>query len=113
MNDSYFGLPQFSMTVGDTFNVSILYAVDGLVPTDLTPYTLTSDVRDSHRNLINTLTITLADQITSPGLFYLSVASTQYWPIDLLWCDILFVLDGVSLHTTPFNIRVQEAITYA
>jgi hypothetical protein len=94
----------------DTFLLACTYRENG-DPVDLTTFDIASQVRDSSGNLVDTLTVELADQTTSPGVFTLAAADTTAWPIDLLPCDIQFTNDGVVRSTQTFFVAVEPEVT--
>jgi hypothetical protein len=95
---------------GDSFLMACIYKVGG-VATDVTNYTIKSQVRNSSDDLVQQLTVTKADQSTDPGAFVLSAGVISAWPIDLLRCDIEFSEEGTVRSTQTFMIPVVEDVT--
>jgi hypothetical protein len=97
---------------GDTFSLVCTYKQGG-VPTSIDGYEITSQVRDISGTLIDNLIVQIENQVSTPGVFTLSAASTASWPVRNLLSDIQFVLDGDIRSTQTFCIAVQEDITRA
>lgn len=95
---------------GDSFLMACIYKVGG-VATDVTNYTIRSQVRNSSDVLVQELTVTKADQTTDPGAFVLAAGVIDSWPIDLLRCDIQFSEEGTVRSTQTFMIPVVEDVT--
>lgn len=95
---------------GDSFLLACTYKVGG-VPSDVTNYTIRSQVRNSSDTLVQELTVTKADQAAYPGDFTLVAGVISAWPIDLLRCDIEFSEGGTVRSTQTFMIPVVEDVT--
>lgn len=95
---------------GDSFLLACEYK-EGGVATDVTNYTIASQVRDSSDQLIEQLTVTKADQANHPGKFVLSAGVISDWPIDLLRCDIELSEGATVRSTQTFMIPVVEDVT--
>lgn len=81
--------------------------------TDLTGYTITSQVRDP-RNLaivVASATVTIANQVTNEGEFELDFGSTEDWPVGPLWLDIRFDSGGTVDYTNRITIEAVETST--
>lgn len=96
---------------GDSFLLACTYKQNG-VATDVSPYTIRSQVRDSSNALVQELSVSKANQTTNPGVFVLSGGVTSGWPIDLLRCDIQFTENGTVRSTQTFFIPVEEDVTH-
>lgn len=96
---------------GDSFLLACTYKQNG-VATDVSPYTIRSQVRDSADNLVQELGVSKANQTTNPGVFVLSAGITSQWPIDLLRCDIQFSESQTVRSTQTFYIPVEEDVTH-
>lgn len=97
---------------GDSFMLACTYKQDG-VATDVTPFTIRAQVRDSSDALVQDLTVSKANQATNPGVFVLSAGVISNWPIDLLRCDIQFSEESTIRSTQTFYIPVEEDVTRA
>ncbi len=105
-----------TMKRGDSFSLPCRYKENGTATT-VAGFTITAQVRTSQGVKLTDLTVTKADQGTSPGVFVLDVPEGQNppdWPVDELRCDIQFV-DGAGLvrSTQTFLIPVEQDETYA
>jgi hypothetical protein len=87
---------------GDTFNILCEYKDANNQPIDLTNITVTSQVRDTNDNLIDTLVYTVVDAIS--GQYTLSAASTPNWVVGKLLCDIQYINGGTTTSTDTFII---------
>lgn len=96
---------------GDSFLLACTYKQNG-VATDVTAYTIRSQVRDSADNLVQELNVSKANQTTNPGVFILSAGVTNLWPIDLLRCDIQFSEGTTVRSTQTFYIPIEEDVTH-
>lgn len=99
---------------GATLSWAGALADDAGVAVDLTGYTLTAQVRDASRSLITEATVTLADQITSPGVFSVVVGAsdTAAWPLATLLTDVRVVSpSGHVDYTETIRIDVKERQT--
>lgn len=103
---------------GSTFRVKAIYK-DGPegseVATSLTVAGVTPscDARVG-LDLVDHLTITLADQTAEPGVFYISgtAAQTVLWPAKTIQLDIKYVYgSGEVSHTDTFKLPVIERVT--
>lgn len=99
---------------GDTFYIEATYCADGTNATDLTSYTITSQVRDMQGELVSSLTITKSanQSTTGKGKFTLQ-ADTSLWPIATLIWDIEYVVNGITQSTETIKIRVVQDVTQA
>lgn len=95
---------------GDSFLMACVYK-EGGVATNVTNYTIRSQVRNSSDALVQQLAVTKADQSTDPGAFVLAAGVIDSWPIDLLRCDIEFSEGGTVRSTQTFMIPVLEDVT--
>ena len=100
---------------GDAFELECTESADG-VPVNLTGYTVASQIRTlAGDELVDTATITLADQGTSPGVFTLYVAKerTRLWePGRNLAFDVEFTPpNGKSWSSATVTIDVVKDIT--
>lgn len=96
---------------GDSFFLACTYKQNGL-PSDVSPYTIRSQIRDSSGNLVQELDVSKANQTTNTGVFVLSCSGTGSWPIDLLRCDIQFSEEATVRSTQTFYIPVEEDVTH-
>lgn len=97
---------------GDTFYVEATYCADGTNATNLTDYTINSQVRDMQGELVSSLTVTKAasQSTTGKGKFTLQ-ASTSDWPIATLIWDIEYIINGVTQSTETIKIKVVQDVT--
>lgn len=97
---------------GDTFLLTCTYKVD-TVATSVTGFTIRSEIRDKFGHLVATLSASLANQGTNPGVFYLSptVADTSDWATGDLFCDIEITNGGVIRSTITFIVPVIDDVT--
>ena len=104
---------------GDTFTLLFRYKEGPTkataVPVDLTPYTITAQVRDSLDNLLSDLVVAKADNqgTTGKGIGTASPATNPptSWPIDRLKCDVQFARDGVIRSTRTFYFPMVPDVT--
>lgn len=91
---------------GDTFLFSCTRA-----DTDLTDWTIASQVRDISLNLIATCDVTITD--AAEGKFTVQVDDTTAWPIDLLLWDIQYTDNaGIIQSTETVRVKVKQDVTY-
>lgn len=97
---------------GDTFLLTCTYKVSG-VATSVSGFTIRSQIRNKFGQLVATMTATLANQSTSPGVFYLAptVANTSAWDVGDLSCDVEITNGGVIRSTLTFLVPVVDDIT--
>lgn len=95
---------------GDSFLLVCEYRQNN-VATDVSPFAIRAQVRDSSDALVQELTVEKADQVAFPGKFAL-IAGVIAWPIDLLRCDIQFSEGQTVRSTQTFFIPVEESITH-
>lgn len=97
---------------GATFRRDAIRKVDG-VPTDLSGYSITSQVRDPRdlSSIVDTATVTIANQVTDTGKFELDFGSTETWPIGSLWLDIRLDSGGTVDYTERVTLEVSETAT--
>jgi hypothetical protein len=94
----------------DTFVIACVYKESG-IGSDVTAYTIRSQLRNSLDSLVEELVVAKADQTISPGFFTLTAPSTASWPIDMLRCDIQ-ISSGTSVRSTKtFFVSVEGDIT--
>jgi hypothetical protein len=99
---------------GDSIDWTCTYKADGTNATNLTAYTIRSQVRNRQTNaLIDALTVTKADQGAYPGRFTLSLsaASTALWPVAELIMDIEYTISGAVKSTETVIIQVIADVT--
>ena len=99
--------PEFKR--GDTFNLTCTYKESG-VATALVDYTIKSQVKTLSGVLLAELEVTVADQVLTPGLFYLKTNSTA-WPIGNVFVDIQFTSGPTVRSTQTFFVPVVKDIT--
>jgi len=100
-----------AIKTGDTFELYGLYKV-AEVPTSLTNYTITSQVRDSRGLLIANLPVFLLSQILFPGQFRVGAIEID-WPVGVYQCDIQFIdYTNYVRSTETFLIPVEQDITH-
>lgn len=95
---------------GDSFVLSCTYKQDG-VATSVALYTIKAQLRDSSGQLVHELSVSKANQTSTPGVFFLSGGSTGAWPLDILRCDIQFTEGDTVRSTQTFGVEVIEGIT--
>lgn len=98
---------------GDTLSLLGTWSENG-TPTDLTGWTVRSQVRTQTDDLVGELTITLANQLTAPGQFTLAAtaAQTAAWPVKVLRCDVEFTdPDGVVSSSDVFSLSILADMT--
>jgi len=97
---------------GDTFMLTCTHKVAG-VATSVTGYTIASQIRNRYGRLVATLEAELANQGTSPGVFYLTPTDpdTTGWEIGRHDCDIELYDGGVIRSTQTFVVPVAEDVT--
>ena len=103
-----------STKAGDTFSMDGLYSDASDVPINLTGYTVTSQIkRQNSLDLIGSLTATLANQTTSPGVFTLSATATAtaLWATGTFVCDVKFVNGSTVERSVTFSVVVNPAVT--
>jgi hypothetical protein len=106
---SYPSLPDFKR--GDTFSLTCTYKTDG-VPTSVAGFDIKAQIRQTSKKLVANMTVTFADQSTSPGVFVLMpTGSTQDWPVEILLCDIQITQGGATRSTNTFAVPVVKDIT--
>lgn len=99
--------PTFSFTKGDTLNLECVYTQSSpSAPANLDGYALYSSFRDA-RGYIHTLTVT----IVNPTHFTIFFANTEDWYPGYGFMDILFVLNGVAVHSETINAQVLNNVT--
>lgn len=96
---------------GDSFILACTYKQDG-VPTNVDPFLIRAQVRDSSDALVQALVVSKANQTSNPGVFVLSAGTIDTWPIDLLRCDIQFSEGETVRSTQTFHIPVEEDVTH-
>lgn len=100
---------RFSVEVkrGDTFSLVLEYAPDG-VPMSLVGATVESQLRAV--GFEQDLTVSLADQLVTPGRVTLSCAyaDTANWPVGELLGDIQVTRAGVRESSADFLVNVLE-----
>lgn len=100
---------------GDTLEIACTETAAG-VPVDLTGYTVAAQVRTrAGDELVDTATVTLADQGTSPGEFTVTVAAarTALWePGRELDLDIQYTAPGGTVWSSgTISITVVRDVT--
>lgn len=78
---------------------------------DLTDSTIEMQLRKNSGALIDTLTITLLDQVTNRGAFTISADDTSEWPIGLAKFDIKRTVDNVVVYSSTATINIEEQVT--
>ena len=102
---------QFQIKQGDTLALNGQAVQDDGTPIDLTSATITSQIRDTHGNLVNNGVGAFASSQPTQGLFSLTWQSDSTWPIGGLRCDVLFVNGAVRVHSDTMLIKVAPAVT--
>ncbi len=92
---------------GSALRLTMTFYEQG-APVDLSTVTLSSQVRTALNELIATLPVTITG---TPGLATVEVDNTSSWPIGLLRCDVLAMINGVPDLTETFAIRVERSVT--
>lgn len=94
---------------GDTFTAVLEYQPEG-VPTSLTGATVQSALRWYDPPGSYVLTVTLADQIATPGRVTISApyADTEAWPVGDALADIQVTIAGVRTSSEDFVVRVLQ-----
>lgn len=97
---------------GDTFQLACTYKVNG-TGTSVSGFGIRSQVRNRFGHLIAELNSTLANQSTSPGLFYLSPddPDTTAWETGDLSCDVELTSGGVIRSSETFIVPCQDDVT--
>ena len=100
---------------GDSVALACVYKLNN-VPTSVTQYTITSQLRGSNGSLLLNFIVTKDNQTTNPGLFRLSTSPnppSPALPIDMCRCDIQFVTtaDGTVRSSQTFFVPVESQIT--
>ena len=102
--------------VGDTLSLACTYKVAG-IPTDVTGYSITAQLRDSANLLILDFVVVKAVQSGGTlGMFKMDTSGptpAPPLPVDLLRCDIQFVLisDSTVRSSETFYLPVEEQVT--
>lgn len=107
-NDS---TPTIRLKRGDTFLASATYTDSDDVPIDLTPITITSQVRDYQDNLLTTMEITKLDQVTDKGKYQIKSPDSYEFPVGKHFCDIQYDSSGVIVSTETIEFQVVKDIT--
>lgn len=95
---------------GDSFVLACTYRQDG-VAASVALYTIRAQLRDSSSQLVQELSVSKANQTTSPGVFSIAGGATGAWPLDILRCDIQFTEGDTVRSTQTFSVEVIEGIT--
>jgi hypothetical protein len=97
---------------GDTFLLTCTHKVSD-VATSVTGFTIRSQVRNRFGQLVAELNATLANQVTSPGVFYLAPddPDTSQWDVGDLSCDVEITNGGVIRSTVTFIVPCVDDIT--
>lgn len=99
------------MKHGETFALSCVYQ-EGDTPTDITGFSIRSQVRTLRDELIEELTVMVADQGEALGTFVLTSADPSAWPTETLICDIRIADDAESVrHSDTLLIPIAKEIT--
>lgn len=104
-------LPYFKQ--GDTFQLGATYLdADGL-PIDLTSITIKAQLRTASGDLIDTLTISKANQTTAKGQFSLSATAVQTtgWPTGIARGDIKLTLNGAPVSSETYELPIINEVT--
>ena len=101
--------------IGDSIILVGTYRQAG-VPTSITPFTVTSQLKDSVGTLVLNFVVTPANQGTSPGMFSMEPAVNPPVPamaLDVMSCDIQFVTTatGIVRSSQTFLIPFVSEIT--
>lgn len=96
---------------GDTFLVSASLTDELDEPIPMTGWALPrAHVRNSTDALISELVAAWVNQAL--GTYSLSLANTNSWPIEKLYCDVEYVTDSSQvISTETFEIKVVKDIT--
>lgn len=98
---------------GDSFQLGCLAKDSAGQPEDLTSITLRVQARMASSGLlVAELTVGKADQVTSPGQFAISAASTDDWPIGVLLIDIEQRGGQAVASTETLKLNVLEDVTH-
>lgn len=103
-----------SLKAGDTLSLPVLYSDSAGTPINLTGYTVAAQIRSADgSDLIGSLTATLANQGSSPGVVTLSAtaAATALWTTGTFVCDIKFTVSGTVSRSSTFTVIVDRAVT--
>lgn len=97
---------------GDTFLLTCTHKVSG-VATSVTGFGIRSQVRNRFGHLVAELNPTLANQSTSPGVFYLEPddPDTTEWETGDLSCDVELTSGGVIRSSETFIIPCVDDVT--
>lgn len=92
---------------GDSVNWVATYLDDEENPVDLTGRTYIGQVRTKRDTLVADLTITVLNQVTNKGQMSIQfLASTQAWPLELLYSDIQETFGGIKTSSITFGIQM-------
>lgn len=103
-----------SIKRGDSFKLVATYTDELGQPIDLTPYTITSQIRTPAYQIVSTLVTTKSTQSGATlGQYILDTQSgTGTWPVgDLLW-DIQYDNGISTISTDTMNITILKDVTY-
>lgn len=96
---------------GDTFSRQCIFYNDNVNPTDLTNYTIKSQIRSTIGTLISELDIEIRDQSNHVGVFIISCDDTSLWPLGSHEFDISYSFSGTIVHTETVTISVLRSVT--
>lgn len=97
---------------GTTFEAQLLYKRDG-APLNLDDAGIVciSQLRNAATgDLVETLAITVQDQVATPGAHSARSAGTDNWPASILW-DLRYTDGNNVLYTDTIAIRVGNRVT--
>ena len=103
--------PTFTHKRGNTFEAWGYETDNAKLPIDLTGATIDSQIRTNSGTIISTLTVTLEDQLGSPGKYHVEPVQTDDWPLVTLYWDVKITLDGSVFRTQTVLIVVVKEIT--
>lgn len=98
---------------GDSISWSCAWRDSDGAAVDLTGYTLESEMRLAlDRSLLASLTVTMADQTASPGVFEITLADSTSLPIGVHLVDIRVTDPSArSFSTETWQVTIEKSVT--
>ena len=78
---------------------------------DLTDAQIKSECRTPDRQLIATGQVTLQNQTTQTGWFFIDYGATREWPLGVVYIDVVVVAGTDARYSPIKSIRVIEGVT--
>ena len=103
-------MTQVRIKQGETLLLECAYTTDAGVAINVTGWTIRSQVRDTHNNLLGDLVVDLHTPVT--GQFSITYANTALWPAGPARMDIAYE-DGTGrvIYTDTVSISIERGIT--